>query len=111
MTRYYFIVASQDFLFCQEPVEEIIRERMSHYNALKKDIDFCVTTDLGFLAIDELQGVKQKINKPLAAIISLNPRFVDWLKLRIQYGIKGSFISSDDWLRSKMFLLEESVVT
>jgi len=106
MTRYYFIVASQDFLFCQEPVEEIIRERMSHYNALSKDIDFCVTTDLDFLASDKLQSVRQKINKPLAAIISLNPRFVDWLKLRIQYGIKGSFISSDNWLYDNMFLHE-----
>ena len=111
MKHYYFIVASRDFLFCQEPVEEIIRERMSHYNALRKDIDFCVTTNLGFLAGDDLQNIKRKINKPLVAIISLNPRFINWLKLRIQYGIKGSFISSCNWLDNPMFLLEESTVT
>lgn len=108
MTRYYFILASQDFLFYQEPVEEIIRERMSHYNSLKKDIDFWVTTDLGFLVNEELL---QKITKPAAAVISLNPRFINWLKLRVQYGIKGSFVSSDAQQYNTLFQLEESVST
>ncbi len=108
MRRYYFIVASQDFLFRQEPIEEIIRERMSHYNTLKKDIDFWITTNLEFLAGNNLQ---QKIVKPSAAIISLNPRFIDWLKLRVQYGIKGSFVSSDNQRYNKSFALEDSVAT
>lgn len=111
MTRYYFIVVSKDFLFHQEPIEEIIRERINHYNALKKEIDFCVTTKLEFLNSDTLEYVKHNLVKPSAAIISLNPRFIDWLKLRIQYGIKGSFVSSTVKQYNCLFSLEESVIT
>ncbi len=89
MVRYYFFVASQDFLFYQEPVEEILRERMNHYSVLKKEIDFCLTTNLDFLNAQELNFIKQKLSdRPSAAIISLNPRFINWLSLRAQYGIK-----------------------
>lgn len=94
MTRYYFLVASKDFLFSQEPVEEILRERIKHYYSLKKEIDFGITTNLSFLNAPELAVVKKQIIKPSVAVISLNPKFIDWLKLRIHYAIKGSFISS-----------------
>lgn len=101
--RYYFIVVSQDFLFHQEPIEEIMRERINHYNALKKEIDFCVTKDLGFLVDNELSYIRQAVTKPSAAIISLNPRFIDWLKLRVQYGMKGSFFSASEKRRDCFF--------
>lgn len=94
MIRYYFLVASQDFLFRQEPMEEILRERIRHYNAIKKDIDFGFTTNLDFLDEPSLKDIKKNLIKPSAAIISINPKFIDWLKLRVQYGIKGSFLSS-----------------
>lgn len=103
MTRYYFLVTSRDFLFYQEPVEEILRERINHYNALNKEIDFCATTDLEFLNSPDLKFVRQQLIKPSAAIISLNPKFIDWLKLRIQYGIKGSFVSSSIKISNQLF--------
>ena len=93
MTRYYFLIATQDFLLYQEPVEEILRERIRHYKILKKKIDFCLTTDLLFLNKSNLLHIKQQVVKPSAAIISANPKFINWLKLRIHYGITGSFIS------------------
>ena len=108
MIRYYFLIASQDFLFYQEPVEEILRERMNHYSALNKEIDFFATVNLDFLNRPDLEFVKQKLTKPSAAIISLNPKFIDWLKLRVQYGIKGSFVSSDIKKDNKI-LLGESI--
>ena len=94
MIRYYFLVASQDFLFRQEPIEEILRERIRHYNSIKKDIDFVLTTNLDFLDEPSLKHIEKNLMKPSAAVISLNPKFINWLKLRVQYGIKGSFISS-----------------
>lgn len=94
MIRYYFLVATQDFLLRQEPIEEILRERIRHYKNLQKDIDFCLTTDLCFLNSPDLEVVKRQLTKPGIAIISLNPRFIDWLKLRIHYAIKGSFFMS-----------------
>lgn len=104
-------MASQDFLFYQEPVEEILRERMSHYNVLKKEIDFCLTTDLGFLKTRNLDSIQRKIaNTPSAAIISLNPKFINWLGLRTQYAIKGSFVSSNTKEYSELFSLKNSVV-
>lgn len=103
MIRYYFLVASQAFLFYQEPVEEILRERMNHYSSLKKEIDFCFTSNLDFLNMPELNSVKQKITSPSAAIISLNPRFIDWLKLRIQYGVTGSFAAPVAISYNKLF--------
>lgn len=109
--RYYFIVVSQDFLFHQEPVEEIIRERINHYNALKKEIDFCVTKDLGFLDNSELTYIRKTIAKPSVAVISLNSKFIDWLKLRIQYGVKGSFTSSSLKEVNSLFAFDKSTAT
>ena len=94
MIRYYFLIASQDFLLSQEPIEEILRERLRHYSALKKDIDFCFTTNLSFLSKSNLSSLSNELVKPSAAIISLNPQFINWLKLRVQYGICGTFLSN-----------------
>ena len=94
-TQYYFLIASKDFLLYQEPIEEILRERIRHYKTIKKNIDFFFTTNLEFLNLSDLHYIKKKLKVPSAAIVSLNPKFIDWLKLRIHYGIKGSFISSD----------------
>jgi len=109
MVRYYFLVASQDFLFYQEPVEEILRERIKHYYTIDKDVDFGLTTDLDFLDTSDLSFIKKQLIKPSAAIISLNPKFIDWLKLRIHYGVIGSFISSSGRDYNKLFLSNESI--
>lgn len=94
MRRYYFLLASKDFLFFQEPIEEILRERIRHYISINKNQDFCLTTDLSFLEASSLKQVKHNLVKPSAAVVSLNPKFIDWLKLRVHYGLVGSFISS-----------------
>jgi len=109
MVRYYFLVASQDFLFYQEPVEEILRERIKHYYTIDKDIDFGLTTDLDFLDAPDLYSIKKQLIKPSAAIISLNPKFIDWLKLRIHYAVTGSFISSSVRDYNKLFLSDEFI--
>lgn len=109
MVRYYFLVASQDFLFHQEPVEEILRERIKHYDNIDKDIDFGLTTDLDFLDAPDLYFIKKQLIKPSAAIISLNPKFIDWLKLRIHYVVTGSFISSSLRDYNKLFVSDEFI--
>lgn len=94
MIQYYFLVASKDFLLYQEPIEEILRERIKHYQNLNKSIDFGVTTNLSFLNDPSLNHIKSQLIKPSAAIISLDSKFIHWLKLRIHYVIIGSFVSS-----------------
>ena len=108
MIRYYFLVATQDFLLYQEPIEEIFRERIKHYKALKKDIDFALTTNLVFLNVPDLIEINSKLTKPAAAIISLNPKFIDWLKLRMHYAIKGTFVSSKIKLKNDLIDEEKS---
>ena len=105
--RYYFLVASQDFLFYQEPIEEILRERIRHYKSIKKNIDFSFTTDLDFLDEPNLSHIKESLIKPSAAVISLNPKFIDWLKLRVQYGVTGSFVSSSLKKYNSLFLSKQ----
>jgi len=89
MVRYYFLVASQDFLFYQEPVEEILRERIKHYYTIDKDIDFGLTTDLDFLDTPDLYSIKKQLIKPSAAIISMNPMVV--------WRFYGSTVSVKRW--------------
>ena len=104
MKRYYFLIASKQFLLHQEPVEEVLRERLRYYSYIKKEVDFYFTTNLDFLENADLVHLKQSLTLPSAAIISLDPQFIDWLKLRIQYGIQGSFVSSSVKISNNLFI-------
>nr|YP_009293919.1 hypothetical protein Ahnf_122 [Ahnfeltia plicata]AOM65607.1 hypothetical protein Ahnf_122 [Ahnfeltia plicata]UAT97251.1 hypothetical protein Ahn.pli.UK.pt_074 [Ahnfeltia plicata]UAT97456.1 hypothetical protein Ahn.pli.Chile.pt_074 [Ahnfeltia plicata] len=93
MPNYYFAIASQDFLIEEEPVEEILRERTNHYLCLKKDLDFWFVLNPAFIRASSMRQVKNQLSKPSAAIISLDAKFIEWLKLRIGFVITGSFES------------------
>ena len=93
MIRYYFLIATQNFLLKQEPIEEVLRERVRHYESLNKDLDFGITNNLSFLDQVDLEYIKKQILEPSVAIFSLNPKFIDWLRLRMQYVIVGSYLS------------------
>ena len=93
MIRYYFLIATNKFLLEQEPIEEVLRERVRHYELLNKDLDFGVTNNLSFLEHADLAHMKRQITEPSVAIFSINPRFIDWLRLRMQYVIVGSYLS------------------
>ena len=40
MTTYYFVAASEKFLTVEEPLDEILKERMRNYKENNKEIDF-----------------------------------------------------------------------
>ena len=40
MTTYFFVAASEKFLTVEEPIEEILKERMRNYKENNKEIDF-----------------------------------------------------------------------
>ena len=105
MKRYYFFIASQDFLFFQEPIEEILRERIRHYTSINKKIDFCLTKNLTFLEAPSLNQIKTNLVKPSVAIVSLNPKFINWLKLRVHYGVVGSFAASSFQEENSLILI------
>jgi len=87
--KYYFAIASQDFLLKEEPVEEILRERINYYNNINKPIDFWLVTNPLFINKPEMTISEKQIKKPIVAIISYNPKFIDWLKLRLGFVFTG----------------------
>ena len=40
--KYYFILATKEFLFEIEPVEEVLRERAHYYSSRNKQVDFWI---------------------------------------------------------------------
>ena len=95
MITYYFAIASQDFLLQEEPVEEILRERTQYYTIINKPIDFFLIKYPSFLKknTQEIISIKKQLTKPTAAIISQNPKFIDWIKLRLGFVLIGQFNS------------------
>nr|YP_010170885.1 hypothetical protein K8K75_pgp181 [Chondria tumulosa]QSD57026.1 hypothetical protein [Chondria tumulosa] len=92
MYNYYFALASQSFFLCQEPVEEILRERTQYYKDTHKEIDFWFVLNPSFVStVDQLNY--SSFPDSLAAIVSSDADFIKWLKLRITFVCTGSFQS------------------
>lgn len=91
MTTYYYVLASQKFLLEEEPLEEVLRERTRDYQEKNKEIDFWLIKQPAFLEDPAFAQAKAKCPQPSAAIISTNPQFITWLKLRLEYVFKGEF--------------------
>lgn len=91
MTIYYFALASQNFLLVQEPLEEVFRERVNYYQSNNKAIDFWLVPNPSFLEKPEMISFKHLVPNDAVAIISTNPVFINWLKLRIGYVCIGQF--------------------
>ncbi|MEB3339724.1 MgPME-cyclase complex family protein [Okeania sp.] len=96
MQTYYYILASQKFLLEEEPLEEVLRERTRDYHEKEKEIDFWLVPQPAFLEAPEIASIKEKSPQPAAAIISTNPQFITWLKLRLEFVITGEFQAPSD---------------
>lgn len=91
MQTYYYVLASQHFLTEEEPIEEVLKERTRHYHEQEKEIDFWLVKQPAFLEAPEMANVKQECPQPAAALISTNPQFITWLKLRLEFVKTGEF--------------------
>jgi hypothetical protein len=89
--KYYFALASQKFLLIEEPLEEILRERIQYYKSSKKNLDFWLLPNPDFLNLPDLQYVKLLSPEKNIGIVSTNPVFVTWLKLRLNNITIGEF--------------------
>lgn len=92
--KYYFILATKEFLFEVEPVEEVLRERAHYYTSRNKQVDFWILPSPGFVNLyaNELKELtKNNSNENLVAIVSTDVDFIYWLKLRYQNVLSGSF--------------------
>ena len=96
MQTYYYILASQHFLMEEEPIDEVFKERTRNYHEQEKEIDFWLIKQPAFLETPKMVDIKKKCPQPAAAIISTNPQFITWLKLRLEYVITGEFSAPSD---------------
>ena len=91
MQTYYYVLASQRFLLEEEALDEVFKERTRNYNEQEKEIDFWLVKQPAFLEAPTMAEVKAKCPQPAAAIISTDPVFITWLKLRLEYVLIGEF--------------------
>ncbi|MBO0351423.1 DUF2488 family protein [Phormidium pseudopriestleyi FRX01] len=91
MQTYHYVLASQKFLLEEEPFEEVLKERTRYYHETEKEIDFWQVNQPAFLEAPEMAEVKAKCPQPSVAVISTNPQFITWLKLRLEYVLTGEF--------------------
>ena len=91
MTIYYFVAASEKFLTIEEPIEEILKERMRNYKENNKEIDFWLLKNPSFLQTTQFVNLKAKIPSPPAAILSTDKKFITFLKLRLEFVAVGEF--------------------
>ena len=91
MTTYFFVAASEKFLTLEEPIEEILKERMRNYKENNKEIDFWLLKNPSFLETPQFVDLKAKIPSPPAAILSTDKKFITFLKLRLEFVAVGDF--------------------
>jgi hypothetical protein len=100
MATYHYVLASRHFLLEEEPLDEVLRERTRDYQEKEKEIDFWLVEQPAFLEAPEMASVKAQCPQPAAAIISTNPTFITWLRLRLEYVLTGQFEAPSDSIPS-----------
>ena len=91
MTTYHFVAASERFLTEEEPLDEVLKERRRHYAEEGKEIDFWLVRRPAFLQAPEMASVAQQIPQPSAAVVSTDPTFITFMKLRLEFVLEGQF--------------------
>ena len=91
MTKYFFVAASEKFLIVEEPIEEILKERIRNYKENNKEIDFWLLKNPTFLQTNQFADLTAKIPSPPAAVLSTDKKFITFLKLRLEFVAVGEF--------------------
>ena len=91
MTKYFFVAASEEFLTVEEPLEEILKERVRNYKENNKEIDFWLLKKPSFLQTTQFVDLTSKIPSPPAAVLSTDKKFITFLKLRLEFVAVGEF--------------------
>ena len=91
MTTYFFVAASEKFLTVEEPLDEILKERIRNYKESNKEIDFWLLKNPSFLQTIKFADLKTKIPSPPAVVLSTDKKFITSLKLRLEFVAVGEF--------------------
>ena len=91
MTTYFFVAASEKFLTVEEPLDEILNERMRNYKENNKEIDFWLLKNPSFLQTTQFADLKAKIPSTPAVVLSTDKKFITFLKIRLEFVAVGEF--------------------
>ncbi len=91
MTTYFFVAASEKFLTVEEPLEEILKERVRNYKENNKEIDFWLLKNPSFLQTTQFSDLTVKIPSSPAVVLSTDKKFITFLKLRLEFVAVGEF--------------------
>ena len=91
MKTYFFVAASEKFLTVEEPIEEILKERIRNYKENNKEIDFWLLKNPSFLQTTQFADLKAKIPSTPAVVLSTDKKFITFLKLRLEFVAVGEF--------------------
>ena len=91
MPTYHYVAASERFLCEEEPLAEVLRERRDHYREQGKTIDFWLVRRPAFLEAEPVKAGAAAIPRPAAAVISTDAKFIDFMKLRLEWVARGRF--------------------
>ena len=91
MTTYFFVAASEKFLTVEEPLDEILKERMRNYKENNKEVDFWLLKNPSFLQTTQFADLKAKIPTTPAVVLSTDKKFITFLKLRLEFVAVGEF--------------------
>ena len=91
MSTFHFVAASEAFLCEEEPLEEVLRERVRHYGETGREIDFWLVRRPAFLEAPALAAEAAAVPRPAAAVVSTDESFITFLKLRLEFVLRGRF--------------------
>lgn len=91
MSIYYYVAASERFLCEEEPLAEVLRERQGHYREQGKAVDFWLVRQPAFLGAEPVKAGGATVPRPAAAVISTDAKFIDFMKLRLEWVARGQF--------------------
>lgn len=91
MLMYYFLIGSKQFLLYEEPLEEILRERITYYLINYIPIDFWILNPDNLKSVKVIYQGFNLIKKPALLIVSKDKNLITWLNLRLQYVLIGEF--------------------
>ena len=91
MTTYFFVAASEKFLTVEEPLDEILKERIRNYKENYKEIDFWLLKNPSFLKTSKFVDLSKRIKNTPAAVLSTDKKFITFLKLRLEFVAVGEF--------------------
>nr|YP_002049451.1 hypothetical protein PCC_0830 [Paulinella chromatophora]ACB43241.1 hypothetical protein PCC_0830 [Paulinella chromatophora] len=94
MSTYYFVAASERFFTEIDRLEEVFQERVYNYTRSGKPIDFWLVKKPVFLNSGNFPLIADIVSSPAAAIVSTDSQFIEFMKLRLEFVVKGTLESN-----------------